>query len=335
MKPLIHFEDGSTRPDVFRITAARVASARRRNGEAASLIGVSCGQDFAGMGRWIGRANGLICSSATLLDKRFPLRTLAQAAPQLAWIHVIGAGVESLMPLDWIHPGIKLTNNSGVHVKKVYEFGLMSLLMINARVPQIFSRQARGEWKPEFSGSPRGKTLVVVGLGDMGGAMAKAGRTLGMRVLGIRRTPKPHPHAEKVHAPQDLHRLLPKADVVVVATPLTPDTRHVIGAEELALMKPGSGLINIGRGPVLDQAALERALHSGHLSGAILDVFDPEPLPAGHSFWSAPNVYISPHCSSDDNDEYMPMTLDLAFANASRLARGRKLANVVDPARGY
>ncbi len=335
MKPLIHFEDGSTRPDVFRITVARVASARRRNGEAASLIGVSCGQDFAGMGRWIGRANGLICSSATLLDKRFPLRTLAQAAPQLAWIHVIGAGVESLMPLDWIHPGIKLTNNSGVHVKKVYEFGLMSLLMINARVPQIFSRQARGEWKPEFSGSPRGKTLVVVGLGDMGGAMAKAGRTLGMRVLGIRRTPKPHPHAEKVHAPKDLHRLLPKADVVVVATPLTPDTRHVIGAEELALMKPGSGLINIGRGPVLDQAALERALHSGRLSGAILDVFDPEPLPAGHSFWSAPNVYISPHCSSDDNDEYMPMTLDLAFANASRLARGRKLANVVDPARGY
>ena len=107
------------------------------------------------------------------------------------------------MPLDWIHPRVRLTNNSGVHVKKVYEFGLMSLLMINARVPQLFSQQTRGEWKPVFSGSPRGKTLLVVGLGDMGGAMAKAGRALGMRVLGIRRTPKPHPHAEKVHAPKD------------------------------------------------------------------------------------------------------------------------------------
>jgi phosphoglycerate dehydrogenase-like enzyme len=335
MKPLIHFEDGSKRPDVFRITAARVAAARKRNGEAGSLVGVSCGADFEGIGRWIGKANGLVTSSATLLDNRFPLRTLAKDAPQLAWIHIIGAGVEGLMPLDWIHPGLKLTNNSGVHVKKVYEFGLMSLLMINARVPQIYSNQMRGEWKPLFTGSPRGQTLVVVGLGDMGGAMAKAGKALGMRVLGIRRTPKSHPHAQKVHAPKDLHRLLPKADVVVVATPLTPDTKHVIGQKELDLMKPGAGLINIGRGPVLDQAAVEAALRAGRLSGAVLDVFDPEPLPAGHSLWTAPNVYISPHCSSDDNDEYMPMTLDLAFANAVRLARGRKLANVVDPAVGY
>lgn len=335
MKPLIHFEDGSTRPEVFRITAARVAAARKRNRETATLVGVSCGTDFDGIDKWIVRANGLVCSSATLLNPQFPLRTLAAVAPQLKWIHVIGAGVESLMPLDWIHPGVKLTNNSGVHVKKVYEFGLMSLLMINARVPQLFAQQARGEWKPLFTGSPRGKTLLVVGLGDMGGAMAKAGRTLGMRVLGIRRTPKPHPYAEKVHGLKDLHRLLPKADVVVVAMPLTPDTRHVIGARELALMQEGSGLINIGRGPVLDQAEVEKALRSGHLSGAVLDVFDPEPLPAGHSLWSAPNVYISPHCSSDDNDDYMPMTLDLAFANAVRLARRRKLANVVDPARGY
>jgi phosphoglycerate dehydrogenase-like enzyme len=335
MKSLIHFEDGSTRPEVFRITAARVASARKRNRDAAALVAVSCGQDLAGLEDWIGRANGLVCASATLLDKRFPLRTLATAAPQLGWIHVIGAGVEGLMPLDWIHPRVKLTNNSGVHVKKVYEFGLMSLLMINARVPQLFSQQVRGDWKPVFSGSPRGKTLLVVGLGDMGGAMAKAGRTLGMRVLGIRRTPKPHPHAEKVHGLKDLHRLLPKADIVAVATPLTPDTRHIIGTEEIGLMKAGTGLVNIGRGPVLDQAAVEKALRSGHLSGAILDVFDPEPLPAGHSLWSAPNLYVSPHCSSDDNDEYMPMTLDLAFANAVRLARGRKLANVVDPVRGY
>lgn len=335
MKPLIHFEDGSSRPDVFRITPARVAAARKRNPGAASMVGVSCGVDFNRVDRWLGRASGLVCSSATLLDKRFPLRTLATAAPQLAWIHVIGAGVESLMPLDWIHPGLTLTNNSGVHVKKVYEFGLMSLLMINARVPQIFSQQVRGEWKQQFTGSPQGKTLLVVGLGDMGGSMAKAGRTLGMRVLGIRRTPKPHPYAEMVHAPKDLHRLLPKADAVVVATPLTADTRHIIGTKELALMKPGAGLVNIGRGPVLDQAAVEKALRSGQLSGAILDVFDPEPLPAGHSLWSAPNVYISPHCSSDDNDDYMPMTLDLALTNAARLARGRRLANVVDPARGY
>jgi phosphoglycerate dehydrogenase-like enzyme len=335
MKPLIHFEDGSTRPDVFRMQKARVAAAARRNKGAAELVDVSCGRDLAGLERWIGKANGLVCSSANLLDMRFPLRTLANDAPRLKWIHLIGAGVEGLMPLDWLHPGLRLTNNSGVHVKKVYEFGLMSLLMINARVPQIYSQQLRGEWKQVFTGSPRGKTLLVVGLGDMGGAMAKAGRTLGMRVLGIRRTPTPHPHAEKVHGIRDLGKLLPKADVVVVAAPLTPESRHLIGSAELSLMKPGTGLINIGRGPVLDQRAVEKALRSGHLSGAVLDVFDPEPLPRNSTLWGSPNVYLSPHCSSDDSDEYMPMTLDLAFANAKRLALGRKLANVVDPVRGY
>ena len=335
MKPLIHFEDGSRRPDVFRITAARVAAARRRNRADGALVGVSHGEDLNDFERWIGKANGLVCSYAVLLDKRFPLRSLATAAPQLAWIHVPGAGVESLMPLDWIRPGLVLTNNSGVHVKKVYEFGLMSLLMINARVPQIFSQQVRAQWKQIFTGSPRGKTLLVVGLGDMGGAMAKAGRALGMRVLGIRRNPKPHPYAERVHPAKDLHRLLPKADVVAVATPLVADTKHMIGAAEIGLMKAGAGLINIGRGPVLDQSAVEHALRSGHLSGAVLDVYDPEPLPPQASLWSAPNVYLSPHCSSDDNDAYMPLTLDLVFANAGRFARGRKLLNTVDPARGY
>jgi phosphoglycerate dehydrogenase-like enzyme len=335
MKPLIHFEDGSARPDVFRITPARVAAARKRNRAAASLVSVSCGIDFDGFDRWIARANGLVCSSSNLLDKRFPLRSLEAAAPQLAWIHVIGAGVEGLLPFDWIHPGIKLTNNSGVHVKKAYQFGLMSLLMINTRAPQIMSQQVRGEWKPVFTGSLAGKILLVIGLGEMGGAMARAGRTLGMRVVGVRRTAKAHPLAEKVHALSNLHRLLPKADIVVVSTPLTPETRHLIGAEELALMKTGAGLINIGRGPVLDQNALEQALRSGHLSGAVLDVYDPEPLPANASLWTAPNVYLSPHCATDDNDEYMPMTLDLAFANAARFARGRKLSNVVDPALGY
>lgn len=335
MKPLIHFEDVSARPDVFRITAARVAAARKRNAGAGALVGVSCGEDFAGGSRWIGKANGLVCSSVTLLDPRFPLRSLSADAPQLAWIHIIGAGVESLLPLDWLHAGLKLTNNSGVHVKKTYEFGLMSLLMLNARVPQIFSQQVRRQWQPTFTGSPRGKTLLVVGLGDMGGAMAKAGRTLGMRIFGVRRTPRPHPHAERVYAITALRRLLPKADIVVMAAPLTPETKHLIGAAELALMKPGSGLINIGRGPLLDQQAVERALRSGHLSGAVLDVFDPEPLPRDSTLWDAPNVYLSPHCSSDDNDVYMPLTLDLAFANAGRLALGRKLVNVVDPSRGY
>ncbi len=323
-KPLLHFEDGVAKPNVFRITKARVDAAKRRNRAAASLVQVSHGEDLATMDDWLPACSALACSSTFLVDPRFPLRTLKDAAPKLRWIHVTGAGVESLLPLDWLPKGVTLTNNSGVHVPKTYEFGLMSLLMLTTRVPEIFTHQRAGKWTPQFTGSPRGRTLLVVGLGELGGAVARAGKTLGMKVVGLRRRDQPK-----------LPRLLPKADIVYLAAPLTPQTRGMIGAKEFALMKPGASIANIGRGPLIDTPALIRALESGRLSGAVLDVHDPEPLQPGSPLWRAPNVYISPHCSSDDADTYMPLTLDLVFDNARRFARGLKLRNAVDPKRGY
>ena len=335
MKPIIHFEDGLTRPDVFRITRAQVNAARRRNPAAAALLGFSFGNDLEAIDRWLPRAQGLVISGGFLTQPRFPLRELATRAPQLRWIHVIGAGVENLMPLDWIHPGLSLTNNSGVHAGKVHQFGLMALLMLNTRAPQMMTNQRNHAWKPIFTGSLAGKSLLVVGLGDMGGGVARAGKSLGMTVTGIRRSAKPHPYAHKVHGAADLHKLLPKADIVALAPPLTPETRRIMGAREFALMKPGAALINIGRGPHVDQVALEKALRSGRLSGAVIDVTDPEPLPADARLWDVPNLFIMPHCSSDDADAYMPGTLDLALKNAALLARGRALKNLVDPKRGY
>jgi phosphoglycerate dehydrogenase-like enzyme len=122
---------------------------------------------------------------------------------------------------------------------------------------------------------------------------------------------------------------------VLVATPLTPDTHLLIDARALAAMKTGAGLINVGRAGVVDYAELANALKSGKLSGAILDVFDPEPLPASSPLWQVPNLIITPHCSSDDLDHYLPLTLDLAFANVARLRDGKRLKNAVDPATGY
>lgn len=323
-KPKLHFEDGIVRPEVFRITPQRLAAARRRNAAAARLVQVSRGEDLAMMSAWLPKIDALACSGAFLSDPRFPLRRLADAAPNLKWIHVTGAGVENLLPLDWLPPGLVLTNNSGVHAPKTYEFGLMSLLMLSARVPEIFANQRAGRWKQVFTGSPRGKSLLVVGMGELGGAVARAGAALGMRVTGLRRRDRPK-----------LARLLPKADVVYLAAPLTPETRGMIGAREFALMKPGAGIANIGRGALIDTPALVRALESGRLGGAVIDVHDPEPLPADSPLWKAPNVYVSPHCSSDDADSYMPITLDLVFDNARRFARGLKLRNIVDPKQGY
>jgi phosphoglycerate dehydrogenase-like enzyme len=209
------------------------------------------------------------------------------------------------------------------------------VLALCARLPEMVNNQQQAKWAPIFTPSIAGKTLLVLGLGDMGGAAAKAAKRLGMRVLGMRRNVRPHRHADAMLPLGQLHKALAEADFVLVATPLTPDTHHLIDARAIAAMKTGAGLINVGRAGVVDYAELAQALRGGKLSGAILDVFDPEPLPASSPLWHVPNLIITPHCSSDDLDHYLPLTLDLAFANVARLRDGKRLKNAVDPATGY
>jgi phosphoglycerate dehydrogenase-like enzyme len=331
----IHFEDSIAKPDVFRLTAARIAGARRRNSTAARCVRATHGEDLKTINRWIRSAEGLVCSADLLVDRRFPLRRLASAAPQLRWIHTIGAGIEKLVPLDWIHPRLVFTNNSGVHRPKMYEFALMALTMLNARVPALFRAQSRRRWSPLFTPTCRGRALLVVGTGDLGQVFARAGRHLGMNVTGVSRSGRPADAFDEVHATARMRALLPSADMLVIAAPLTQETRGLIGPRELARMKPGASLVNVGRGALVDSAALARALRDEKLSGAVLDVFEQEPLPPSSPFWRLPNIYISPHCSSDDAAEYIPLTLDLAFDNARRLASGKRLRNVVDPSRQY
>ena len=132
-----------------------------------------------------------------------------------------------------------------------------------------------------------------------------------------------------------LDSVLPEADFVVLAAPLTPETRNLLDRRRIGLMKPGAGLFNLGRAGSVDHDALAEALGSGALSGAILDVYDPEPLPAASPLWHVDNLVLTPHVTSDDLDEYLPKTLDLVFANAVRLMQGERLVNAVDPLRGY
>jgi phosphoglycerate dehydrogenase-like enzyme len=327
----VHFETRRDKPPVFRITAPLIEAAASRSGLAD--LCTSLGEDLASLD-WLGSAAGLVTSNDVLRDPRFPLRRLADAAPSLRWIHVIGAGIEPLLPLDWLG-AVTLTNNSGVHVEKTRESVMMALLMLNARVPAIAANQRRAQWRQIFTPSLTGKTVLIVGVGEMGAAAASAAKALGLVVIGVRRGGAPRSGVDRMVGPGALDTVLPEADFVVIATPLTPATRGLIDHRRIALMKPGAGLLNIGRAGCLDHEALVEALGRGALSGAIIDVYDPEPLPADSPLWQVPNLLLMPHVTSDDEERYMPKTLDLAFANAGRLQRGETLLNRVDPVLGY
>jgi phosphoglycerate dehydrogenase-like enzyme len=328
---LIHFETRVTRPPVFRITPALLSDAVSRNRAA---VATSLGEDLKDMS-WLKAAVGFVTSVDVLCDPAFPLRKLPRIAPQLRWIHVTGAGIEPLLPLDWLPRYVFLTNNSGIHVEKIRESAAMMLLMLNSRVPAIIGNQYNAKWQQIFTPTIAGRTILIIGVGDLGGAVASAARQYKLRVIGVRRSGAPHPDVERMYRPNELDDALPLADFVVLAAPLTQETTALLDRRRLRLLKRGAGLINIGRAGLIELAALIEALNDNTLSGAVLDVYDPEPLPPNSALWRTPNVILMPHVTSDDEEKYLPKTLDLVFENAQRLLAGQPLLNLVDRLRGY
>lgn len=328
----LRFETRAGKPSVFRFAKRLIAEAQARS----NLMGVrtSLGEDLRDLG-WLPQTDGLVASNDIIRDPRFPLRELVTAAPRLRWIHIIGAGIEPLLPLDWLPRNVVLTNNSGVHAEKVREAAMMALLMLNARVPTIVTNQRKSRWEQIFTPCIAGKTVLVIGVGEMGVAVAMAAKTLGLDVVGVRRSGAPHPLIARTLPLAELDAALPEADFVVLAAPLTPETRNLLDRRRIGLIKRGAGFLNIGRAGSVDHEALVEALQTGALTGAILDVHDPEPLPESSPLWQADNLVLTPHVTSDDLDGYLPKTFDLVFANAARLIRGEPLVNTVDPARGY
>jgi phosphoglycerate dehydrogenase-like enzyme len=231
--------------------------------------------------------------------------------------------------------GVAVTNNRGVHAPKCEEFVAMALLFLANQLPALWANQQRGHWSPRYTRSIAGRRAVVVGVGSMGGAAALACRRLGLDVVGVRRSGGSHPAVRTMYDASQLTRALDGADFLIVSTPLTRSTRHLIGASELACLAPGAALINIARGGVMDNQALSAALDRGDLSGAWLDVFEQEPLPTEAMEWRMTNTVITPHCSSDDAEAYIPRTLELILDNVERLVAGQPLAAQVDPVLEY
>jgi phosphoglycerate dehydrogenase-like enzyme len=313
---------------VFTITRERYDEAAAHHPEVAARLEVLIDWD-------IDRFAESMASAEALVAWDLPTEDLGAVAPHLEWIHIIGAGVEHLCPMDWVPEGVTVVNNKGAHAAKAGDFGLMAVLMLHSRIPAIASNQRRGRWESLFSTPIAGRTVLIVGVGSLGGGAAQKLKPLGVRILGVSRHGRAHPDVDEMVTAERLDELLPQADYVFIATPATPETAKLFDRRRLGLMKRGAGIVNVGRASVMDYAALGELLRTGHLSGAILDVFDPEPLPPDSPLWSVPNLMVTPHVSADDGDNYVAITLDIFFDNMRRYLKGEPLRNVVRPELGY
>ena len=334
----VHVKNNHASPDtfpptpegeaVFTITRERFDAAAARYPHVARRLDVFIDWD-------LDHFESSMRTAEVLVTWDLPTANLAGVAPNLRLIHIIGAGVEHLCPMDWVPDGVTVVNNRGAHADKAGEFGLMAVLMLHNRLPAIIGNQQRARWESLYSTPIGGKTLLVIGAGSIGAAVARRCRTLGMHVIGVTRHGRALDAVDEMHATDRLDDLLPRADFVLVAVPLTPETRNLLDARRQGLMKPGAGVVNVGRSATMDYDALAANLRTGHLGGAVLDVFDPEPLPPGSPIWGIPNLVVTPHVSADDGDSYVALTLEFVFRNLERLLDGRPLVNVVQPELGY
>ena len=258
--------------------------------------------------------------------------TLRKAAG-LKWLHVFNAGVDAPIFTELMQRGVRLSTSSGTNAEAVANSALAGLLALSRGLPGWMQLQRERRWRKRTRGEAppdlRGQTMLLIGAGAIGGHVAAVARAIGLRVVAVRRgAARDGDPAHETHPPSALASLLPRADWLVIACPLTPQTRGLIDAVALASLPAGAHLINIGRGEIVDQPALVDALASGRLAGAYLDVFDPEPLPAESPLWDMPNVIVSSHdaASAAGNDRRV---FELFQRNLGRWQAGGDLDNEV------
>ena len=248
------------------------------------------------------------------------------------WLANGGAGTDHFG--QWDASKTTVTNAAGVAADMMAEYVFGGFLYFTLDVPGLQKDKAAKVWKPRTVAPLSGKTVLIVGLGHTGQAIASRAKAFKMTVLGTRATPRAMEHVDEVYPADALHELLPRADFIAVCTPLTPATHGLIGVEEIAAMKSGVVLADVSRGGVVVQTQLLTALRARKIAGAALDVFETEPLPADSPLWELDNLIISPHCSSV-YAEWEAVSFDLFLKNLAHWTKGEDLINIVDPTRGY
>ncbi|MDR5694987.1 MAG: D-2-hydroxyacid dehydrogenase [Armatimonadota bacterium] len=281
------------------------------------------------------KAVSLAPEAEIMVGWNLPREAIAQA-PNLKWIHSTAAGVDQLLFPEILEREILVTTSSGIHAIPLCEHVFAMMLALSRRLHYAIRQQIHRRWdrRGSVGGELGGGTLGILGLGHIGVELAKRAVAFEMRVIGTKRTPSPVPFVERVLPPEGLDEVLMESDVVVIALPLTPQTRGLIGERELRLMKPTAFLINVGRGPIVQERALIRALREGWIAGAALDVFEQEPLPADSPLYDLENVILTPHVAGT-SPRYMDRAIPLFCENLGRYLRGEPLLNVVDKKRGY
>ncbi|HEX4007401.1 MAG TPA: D-2-hydroxyacid dehydrogenase [Acidobacteriaceae bacterium] len=264
------------------------------------------------------------------------LRAAFLACGQVQWVHSRWAGVDSLLFPELVESDVIFTNGSGVFSQSLGEFALAAILYFAKDFPRVLRNQRAARWEPFDVDEIDRQTVGIIGYGDIGRAVARRVRAMGMQVLALKRhVPEaPDPLVEEFYPPDAMNEMLARCDYVVVTAPLTKETRHMVSEEEFAAMKASAVIINVGRGPVIDQAAMGQALRAGKIRGAGLDVFEEEPLAAGDPLWSMENVLVSPH-TADHTRTWIDDAMRYFLRQYARFAQGEPLDNVVNKRLGY
>ena len=283
-------------------------------------------------------AAGEALPGAEVLIGNLPPAVIQEKGAALRWVQLNSAGtdgycVPGVLPADCV-----LTNATGGYSLAIPECMIGYLFALFKKLPVYWEQQKRHVW--QSAGTVRtvaGSTVVCLGMGDIGGAFAQRCKALGCTVIGVKRRPAEKPDfVDELYTNDRLDEVLPRADVLAMSLPNTPETRHILNARTIGLLKDGAIVINVGRGSAIDQDALCAALHSGKLAGAAIDVTDPEPLPEDHPLWDAPNLILTPHVTGGWSiPETLERIVDICAENLTAYQSGLPLRNIIDFETGY
>jgi phosphoglycerate dehydrogenase-like enzyme len=282
--------------------------------------------------------DGMLVDTEVIFSWTVPLNVSARA-PRLKWVQGTGAGIDMLVGnTDLLESDVMITNAAGVRTISVAEFTLCFMLMLAKNAPRFVMNKEKHSWDGYFTLDLHGRTLGIIGLGRIGREVAKRANAFAVKVLAmdtfVTRRKKHAFGVDEAFPPEEFLDMLPQCDFVVLAAPLTPETRGLIGEAELRAMKPTSYIINVARGPIMQEQVLIRALKEKWIAGAGLDVFEKEPLPPDSELWDMPNVIISAHLAGR-RERITHVLTDLFCENLKRYLSGREMINLVDKQRGF
>jgi phosphoglycerate dehydrogenase-like enzyme len=276
---------------------------------------------------------------SSLTGKTVDFAEVWRHACQVKWIQSLSAGVEKLLIPELIESDVPLTNAKGVFKRSLAEFAIFGILFHYKRGRRLVESQRAHRWDDFNVGWMPDKVMGIVGYGEIGRECALLAHALGMKIHATRRRPEQSAGdsiLERSFPLPALHQMLHGVDVLVAAAPLTRETRHMLSDAEFGAMKTSAIVINVGRGPVIDEAALVRALQQNRIAGAALDVYEHEPLPPEHPFWDMENVLLSPHCTDrTDDPDWLDLAMKVFLENFERYLKGEPLMNLVDKKAGY